>query len=154
VGIGDSYSFRVYDLEGELIRVFRLLRSRPLVTDRVRGSYREYRSQWWGRPVEPGVAPGRLQQLFESTPFPDSLPTFYQLRTDLLGNLWVEEHPSSDWGDYSRSHLVFDSTGVFLGTVTMPKGLYVTDIGVDYVLGIWKDENEVDYIRVHEIRKE
>ena len=100
------------------------------------------------------MEPGRLQRQFESTPFPDALPSFSQLRTDALGNLWAEAYPSSDMGNDSRDHLVIDSTGVFLGTVTMPKGLWVTQIGADYVLGIWKDENEVDFIRLYELRKE
>ena len=49
---------------------------------------------------------------------------------------------------------VFDSTGVLLGEVVTPRGLTVTSIGTDWMLGTWSDRTGAPHVRVHRIIKQ
>jgi hypothetical protein len=46
-----------------------------------------------------------------------------------------------------------EDEGLLLGTVTLPP-IDVLEIGEDYVLGVFRDEMEVEYLRVHAIHKQ
>jgi hypothetical protein len=48
---------------------------------------------------------------------------------------------------------VFDPSGIWLGTVTLPARFNPMDIGKDYVLGLWRDEDDVEHIRIYRLRK-
>jgi hypothetical protein len=84
-----------------------------------------------------------------------------QVSTD--GHIWVEdpytlaEHTPAIWDGAvppgRRPWSVFDPTGRWLGTVEMPEGLRVTQIGPDYVVGVWQDSWDVSYVRVYRIQK-
>ena len=57
-----------------------------------------------------------------------------------------EPQPRSQGG---RRWLVFNPNGEGLGSVDMPPDLDVWQIGHDFVLGVWQDEHEVEYVRRH-----
>ena len=67
----------------------------------------------------------------------------------------VEEAAEREVGDVTLSLPgdVFDPDGIWLGTVATPRGLRVTEIGTDYVVGVWRDELDVEYIRVYDLEK-
>ena len=48
--------------------------------------------------------------------------------------------------------MVFDRKGIWQTTVSTPASLEITDIGADYVLGIVRDELDVQQVRVYRIR--
>jgi hypothetical protein len=48
---------------------------------------------------------------------------------------------------------VFDPDGRMLGQVVLPSGLDVKQIGDDFVLAVWRDEYEVEHVRMYELRK-
>ena len=79
------------------------------------------------------------------------MPTFRRLATDTEHNLWVEEYRRP--GDDVPSWSVFDPDGHFLGMVTGPEGLNVTDIGADYMLGIVRDDMEVERVVMYALVK-
>jgi len=68
------------------------------------------------------------------------------------GSLWVEHGPTGGARGASSDYFVFDSTGALLGTITVPLAR-ILEIGADYVLGVQRDDMEVEYVRVHELRK-
>ena len=79
-------------------------------------------------------------------------PYYSRLVIDRVGNLWVEQAPVN-WTDPGPvDYLVFDPEGVLLGAVTLPP-IDVLEIGDDYVLGIYRDEMDVEYLHVHAIIK-
>ncbi|MCH7891494.1 MAG: hypothetical protein IH921_08325 [Gemmatimonadetes bacterium] len=70
---------------------------------------------------------------------------------DALSYLWVREYtrpsdPSSRWS-------VFDSDGYWLATIQLPDGFAPLDIGPDYVLGVWRDADDVEHVRMYELVK-
>lgn len=148
-----AFSYNIYAADGELEKIVRLASARTSVDDPLKDRWRAYQSQYWGRTLEPGVPPGRPQQAFERTPYPDSMPAFYEMRVDALGNVWGELPATEGWPGWSRHHLVFDLDGRCLGFVEMPRGLRVTEIGADYVMGVWKNESDVDFVRSYRLRR-
>lgn len=81
--------------------------------------------------------------------FPGTFPAYAALRIDPDGHLWVRSYPRS--GESGAEWSVFGPDGEWLGTVSMPAGLEVFEIGRDYVLGRWKGEFDVDHVRLHRL---
>lgn len=150
---GSTFGFDQYAPDGRLLQRARLLEARTAVDVHLKASWRKYRAQSWTQSPEPGVEAGRLRRLFEATPYPDSLPAVYEMRVDRGGSVWLEGYPEGDWDQPSRTHYVFDEAGKFLGVVDLPPGLRVLDIGTDYILGVWRDGNDVDFVRLYELSR-
>ena len=98
----------------------------------------------------------------------DSLSIAEGFLLDDLGYLWVRQGPSPTEGDEgamrkittpdsrewvipaaSGIHDVFRPDGVYLGTVKLPRDLRVTEIGADYVLGLVRDDLDVEYVHMY-----
>lgn len=148
---GDSETFevRVYDPEATLRRIARWDgRARPVSDDDVEAELRRRRDRRRGEL-------GRIGRGDRDVPEPDpveyvhrdTFPAFDRLLPDERGNLWVR-HPVAP-GDGTRRWSVIGPDGRWLGDVRTPAGLEVLKIGADYVLGLWKDELDVQYIRIH-----
>jgi hypothetical protein len=90
--------------------------------------------------------------MLNQIPIPDSRPPFSGLHLDPAGNLWVEEGPAMGSLGDRTDFLVFDPQGVLLGGVAVPR-LEVLEIGLDYVLGLHRDELEVEYLHLYRITK-
>jgi hypothetical protein len=86
----------------------------------------------------------RWERAYRQMPIPDTLPAFQSLQLDELGWLWAEIYDFDP--RQPRQWVVFDSEGRALGTVLTPPGLEVQWIGRDAILGVWKDEFEVEYV--------
>jgi hypothetical protein len=81
-----------------------------------------------------------------------SRPPYSGITLDRVGNLWVEQGPTNSAAAESVDYLVFDPVGALLGVVALPR-VRALEIGDDYVLGVYQDELEVEYLRVYEIEK-
>ncbi|HEX2077028.1 MAG TPA: hypothetical protein VHG08_04940 [Longimicrobium sp.] len=82
---------------------------------------------------------------------PEQLPAFERLLVDDEGNLWVQR---TSWpGAVPAEWDVFDGEGRMLGTVRTPAGFRVTHVGADFVLGVWSDEDGVEYVRMYRLAK-
>jgi hypothetical protein len=68
------------------------------------------------------------------------------------GNLWVLAYTRP--GDERRSWTVFAPEGRALGTVETPPGLRIMEIGADYVLGVWRDDLDVEHVRMYRLDRE
>lgn len=49
--------------------------------------------------------------------------------------------------------LLFDPEGEVQGVVWTPPGLEVESIGEDFILGVWLDEFDVEYVRRYGLRR-
>jgi hypothetical protein len=114
-----------------------------------------------------GAVPARLlaqrRQMMDEVQFARNLPAYQHLVVDADRNLWVRDtyvewYLGEGWGQ-SRvlstptAWRVFDPSGIWLGTVTLPARFNPMDIGKDYVLGLWRDEDDVEHIRIYRLRK-
>ena len=66
-------------------------------------------------------------------------------------NVWVRE--STRPGDQRSLWSVFSAGGELLGTVDMPPGVDILDIGADYVLGLQRDALDVEYVQQFQLRR-
>ena len=98
------------------------------------------------------LSESEVLSLLDQVNVPAVRPPFSAIMLDAAGNLWVEQGPSSKSGMASTDYLVFDRAGVFLGPVVLPQ-IQVLDIGDDYVIGVFEDDLEVEYLQLFEIVK-
>ena len=111
-------------------------------------AWRETTIELYGQKLNPVEVAGMLDQI----EIPQHRPHYSELTLDRAGNLWVELGASEGGASPSVDHLVFDAAGRLLGLVVLP-AIEVLEIGDDYVVGVYQDEFEVEYVQVHRIRK-
>jgi hypothetical protein len=130
---------RAFDNSGRLIRIFRLIEApRPVTPEELAGAIDASVERF-------SKDRAKVRWAYESMDVPTRWPAFQSVRVDRLGWLWVElyrppHHLTPQW-------MIFDSSGVARGVVDLPRDLEVQDIGADYVLGRWRDEMRVEYVR-------
>ena len=91
------------------------------------------------------------RSFLEEAGLPDTKPAYTHLLPDRAGNLWVSEFaryptPPGKW-------TVFDADGRWLGSVTMPPDFRPYEIGPDWILGVRRDELEVQRVRLYPLVK-
>ncbi|HUH11706.1 MAG TPA: hypothetical protein VMK65_01295 [Longimicrobiales bacterium] len=99
----------------------------------------------------PSAQPARLEKTLRELRYPETLPVFRALRLDSEGALWTEDF-RFPWEEQPRWS-VFDADGQLLGHVETPAGLSVHAIGPDWVLGTWRDELDVEHVRLHRLER-
>ncbi len=92
----------------------------------------------------------QANDVFEGVEIPGQLPVLERLLVDDTGALWVQR---TAWPRAGAEWDVFDAEGTMLGTVRMPVGLRAAHIGADFVLGVWRDEDGVEQVRMYRLMK-
>lgn len=144
---GEAWEVRDYAPDGTLRRLIRRESpARPLTADDIAAARED-------QLADETTEGGRrfVNRMFDESEFPKTLPCFRSLRVDSEGNLWASEFRRP--GDDQPRYVVFDPDGVMLGIVETPKGLGITEVGADYVLGRWVDEVGVEYVRLYPLIK-
>ena len=102
----------------------------------------------------------QVRQAWRDTPRSPFLPVLRSVHVDAAGNLWLA--PYHIVGAHPRPFEVHAPDGAWLGSVSVPPGLqrafiqYQTpymEIGEDYILGVWADDLDVQYVRMYQINK-
>jgi hypothetical protein len=141
-GTTDTYQVVLRRADGTPERIVR----RAVEPVPVRGAYLD--SLRRVRTAEYGAGSGRELDRID---VPERLPAFERLLVDDGGHLWVQR---TAWpGAVQPEWDVFDADGVMLGTVHMPAGFRATHVGAGFVLGVWKDEDDVEYVRMYGLAK-
>jgi hypothetical protein len=145
--IADSERFevRTYDDAGRLLRVARAAVAPQPIDARER---ERFRARLAAR-ARANLSAGTADSLLASLPFPATRPAFAELRVDSDGRVWLRSAAS----DHDRRWTVLDERGRMLGTVLLPAGLDVLDIGPDVVLGVWTDARGNQHLRLHRLRR-
>lgn len=99
----------------------------------------------------PRTDPMRLARAYQEMQYPRVLPVYAPLLVDTQGNLWMGSYPVP--GNGSVDWVVFSDSGANIGALRVPANLKIVDVGVDYVLGIWRDEVGVDSVRMYSLLK-
>jgi hypothetical protein len=148
VGDSETYEIEVYTLEGELERLIRrrVAPRRPTQENRERAAAR-YRGFMEQMPAERRP---EMERWLAAVPYEETLPAFYGVWADRVGNVWVRESASltepDDWAVFTRD-------GSLTADITLPARFVPFDAGRDYVLGVWRDELEVEYVRMYDLRR-
>lgn len=109
-----------------------------------REAYEIYLREW--RESRPSGA-----RVEEDRVFPSHMPGFSDLHYDVEGYVWAIEY-TTPWEEPS-SALVFSADGPLLGRVELPVGFRIGEIGPDYVLGVWRDELDVEFVRLYTLQR-
>lgn len=85
-----------------------------------------------------------LRRQLESMDMPATRPAYAALRIAAGGQVWIEEYrvgtgPATWW--------VFDPARGPIGRVTLPAGFTLEQAGDDWVLGVWRDPQDVEHVR-------
>jgi hypothetical protein len=147
VATNDQYEIKVYDADGGLVLVIRRTVDDVAVSDAdieasIQGNLNSEETDF-GRRL--------LNRLFGAMPIPDTFPAFSSVHLDELGQLWVQDYNRP--GDDRNRWAVLDAEGQWLGMVDLPGSFSPLDIGADYVLGLWRDEDDVEHVRMYELVK-
>lgn len=102
----------------------------------------------------------QVRQMWRDTPRSPWLPVLRSVHVDAAGNLWLA--PYHIVGADPPPFEIHAPDGTWLGSVAIPPGVerafiqYQTpymEIGEDYILGVWKDDLDVQYVRMYRIDK-
>lgn len=92
-----------------------------------------------------------MEELYDGLPFHETMPAYSAIEPDTEGNLWVADYRAGP--DDPFRWTVFDIEGRLLGSLDMPAGLTVHEIGADYVLGVTRNEMDVEQVVLHRLIK-
>ena len=146
VGDGQRYEIRVFDPTASLTQLWRRTLAPAALSSARVVAYRESTVAAYPAARQPAV-----RRALEAAPVPDAVPAFVQFEVDALENFWVARFDLDEAG--RRPWDVFGPDGGFLGTVAMPRGVDVLQVGGDFVLGTLQDADDVEYVVVLQLSK-
>ena len=151
----EAFSIRLVSLrDGFTSRIVR--RDEPMVSvteEHVEAflDWMVWRNQVWGGMTEEQAEAQR--PAWRQLPIAPTLPLLSAIHLDRAGNLWVRPYslPRAE----SLPYEVYAPDGTWLGNLATPPGLQVGDgeIGDDYILGVWMDEQDVEYVRMYRLAR-
>lgn len=137
----------VFDSDGQFGRTDSLNRSHDPDFPLVVWLYRQY---WLDGPRDQ-TQRETVKHALDRLPIPSSEPAYRFARVDDDLNIWVRSPSSSR--DTSREWTVFDVDAHSIAVVHTPLRFDVHEIGVDYVLGRWLDEEGVNFIHLYRLER-
>lgn len=143
-GPQDRWQVEVRDASGAVRLLIRRPVARRPLTPALIAAFRERSA-----PTDPAER-RRWEESLDEAPYPDSLPAYRQIETDVLGMVWVQEYYDADAETAAWS--VFDRDGRWLTDVAIPTDWQLLDIGDDYLLVLVRDAYDVETVRRHRLR--
>jgi hypothetical protein len=149
-GTSDRYEIRVFDPSGKLFRIIRRSVSpEPISEERKRADQSAYVELV--RSENGDEAARRAEESMQDVEWAETVPFFAKAIVDPADYLWVQEY-GTPWMVETRWS-VFDPQGRWLGDVLMPDALEITDISLDHVVGIGRDDVGAQYVQVHRLSR-
>jgi hypothetical protein len=143
VGDGTTYDIQAYDRSGSLKRIIRVRQPPRSVTAAIIDRSRRAQSRIYS-PRGPRVDPKVPSALF-----PKWMPAYAAFRVDGAQRLWVQEYPAP--GDRQARWNVFDRSGALIATAVTPIDVEVVSIDTAHLIAIWRDEFDVEYLRIYSL---
>ncbi|MEO5798691.1 MAG: hypothetical protein ABIZ70_04770 [Gemmatimonadales bacterium] len=152
VGTGDVDGLTVYDSTGKVNAIYRIDRARRLIpeADIAALGYQQ------GEQLRqlPADFAAELRRIYSEVGVPATLPTAYQLVVDATGAIWLSDDVGPIMRDSIPQHwTVLDAQGRWLGAMTTPRRFEVHQITADRVIGVIRDENDVEYVRIYRLKR-
>jgi hypothetical protein len=148
VFIGDQEMLEVmlYEADGRLDQIVRV----PGVDLRLTGSEIQQATAKL-LADEPVERRPMMQAHYQQMDTPPAKPAYSNLMVDALGNLWAAEYVR--YPDIPTVWTVFSADGALLGDVQVTPGFRPLQIGEDWIIGVGRDELDVEYVRLYGIEK-
>lgn len=146
VATQESPEIRVFGGDGALRRIVRTGTPMPAVSDEhLAAAFEDQRER---------MPPEYREQMSTRPDWPHAgkvVPPFSAIEIDDAANLWV-----ADYDDHIRTPgtwSVHDPDGRLIARVRMPERFRPMHIGAEFVLGVERDELDVEHVRLHRIVK-
>jgi len=156
--VNDVFRLDMYDALGNLSRVVTVPVERKPVTDADIDFFMQTVERLL---TEQGVPPEQMDIIKDTFNFAEYFPAFLQMMPGPAGSLWVQrvqeptgmtEEERETWNpllDLGASQWdILDAEGRYLGALDMPHRFQPVTFEGDLVYGIWRDEFDVQYVRV------
>jgi hypothetical protein len=96
----------------------------------------------------------QFERTWSDTEKPKRHPYWGVALVDRTGNLWVSDHTGfRPVRSVATAWDVFDRNRQRIASVMMPAGFQPKEIGVDYVLGVARDEFDVEYVHLYSLTR-
>jgi hypothetical protein len=151
VGEAAEYEVKVFDATGRLLRRIRRAHTPVPVTPEAIAAYKATVQLPTGSRGLQAQIDSALTSALDSAPYPPTMPAYERVLVDDAGDIWVLEYAVRL--DQPRRWSVFSSEGQWLGNVLTPVGLRVEDIGTDWMLGVWRDAEGAERIRMYALTR-
>lgn len=143
-GDQERFELQVYDTRGTLERSIRILGlDLSIATSDIDRLIEEETAR------RPASERAGLRRDLESMDVPPTRPAFGDILVDEDGSIWAAEYVR--WPRVPRAWTVVDPEGHWLGTIPMPDRFRPLHIGGDWALGIWRDETDVERVRLYRL---
>ena len=154
-GSGDRYELRWLSADGRLTRLLRRpVEPLPVTQADIDAlKQRELESAASGTSNAHFDMRRMVEQKWEKAVTPPAMPAHGQLVLDGAERLWVRETQPPSAGTSPSTWTVFDEEGRMLGAVRVPAGLRVVEIGDDWLLGVHRDEYDVQQLRLYALQR-
>lgn len=148
VVLGDQTEFevRVVSATGALERVFRVPgRDLTLTGDDIARAIDVVVAR------EPEERRAATRARYAAMETPPTRPAYGELLVDREGNVWVSDYVRAPATPHAWT--VFAADGRLLGDVEVPDRFSILEIGNDWILGVWRDALDVEYVRLYGLVK-
>jgi hypothetical protein len=152
VGMGDRDEVRRYRHDGTLLGLYRLDRPRRLIPATDLAAQREQ----LGAQLQqlPLVMADAIATALADAGVPAVYPAHDQILVDATGAIWLREDIGPRRSrEESRRWAILGADGAWLGTLTTPARFEVHQVTEDRVIGVWRDGNDVEHLRVHRLER-
>jgi hypothetical protein len=147
VGDSESFEFKAFDFSGRLLQITRDLTPRePILKEALRWErdvFLDWFEQLGGRE--------RWVRFADAMPLPEFKPGFEDLVLDSDGYLWAKGY--SNFSPEPIRYLVYSKEGERVGVVYLPGRFRITDVGRDFVLGVYYDLDGAESIRRYSLTR-
>jgi hypothetical protein len=145
---GQFLGFDVYDTTGRWIRSVRASREDPPLTEQDVDRF----NQALLDEIGDGTVQESFRRAFELMAAPPTKSPAGRVLVDRQGDVWVGEYeneymPAAAWH-------IFERGGRYLGAVRNVADLRILEIGDRQVLGVHRDADGVETLRLHELRRQ
>jgi len=146
VGTGDDYEVALYSLDGDRVGTLRdSVETRP-ITDKLVDAFID---RILGETEDPAER-RRARSHYEALEYPDRTPAYLDMLAGRDGHLWIEAFRLPGAPQRWR---VYTADGKRVAAVEMPPRFRLVEAGDDYLLGVARDDNDVEYVRIYGLVK-
>ena len=90
-----------------------------------------------------------LARNLPASEYPTHIPAYSAMRVDTENRIWVRL--TSVLGTAPERWDVFRADGTLIDVVELPARFAFFDAGSDFVMGVWRDDDDVEYVRVYRL---